>query len=252
MLETIEIENEDVFLKNIQSLPISRNLICGIESKSLIHFFREGPSLYNLPFLQVDCDKLRWIDPVLIDVLHGISHRRIEVAAVRIDSNAGKPRAVVSGVDDIGSVRLNAQPGARIRKVEADDDFSRFKINRLQQHLCGENMELLLICGQRRRTGNTTERNFTYDFLFNFIDHEQLFVERPDVHQPLRRRLAACHAVDETAHNEQRLPHKTVSSLYGKTRSTLRQSFAADAHLSVQSGALFKWSGTCAGQPQPR
>jgi hypothetical protein len=27
---------------------------------------------------------------------------------------------------------------------------------------------------------------------------------------------------------------------YGKTMSILRQSFAAEAHLSVQSGALFK------------
>src|SRR5207247_8620437 len=117
------------------------------------------------------------------------------------DSQAGEPRAVVSGVAGSGSVRLNAPPGAGIRKVEGDDDFSRFKINRLQQHLCGENMELLLSCGQRRRTGNTTERNFTYDFLFNFIDHEQLFVERPDVHQQLRSLFASCDAVDETVYD---------------------------------------------------
>src|SRR5438093_13587669 len=105
-----------------------------IESKSLIHFFPEGPSLYNLPFLQVDCDKLRWIDPVLIDVLHDISHRRIEVAAVRIDSNARTPRAVVSGIDDIGRVRLNASPDRQIRKLGASDEFSRFKVNRLKDH----------------------------------------------------------------------------------------------------------------------
>src|SRR5206468_9973176 len=101
-------------------------------------------------------------------------------------------------------------------------------------------------------TGNAREQNFTDDLLLGFIDDKQFLVERPDIHQPLGRRcLAASQAVHQIAHYEQKLPHETTSG-YGKTISILRQSFAADAHLSVQSGALFKWSGTCAGQPHPR
>ena len=85
-------------------------------------------------------------------------------------------------------------------KTEAADNLSGLKIYGFQQHLSAENVKLLLIRRQRRRTRDATKGDFADNLLLTFIDNEQFLVERSDVHQPLRRCLGCCYAACQAAH----------------------------------------------------
>src|SRR5215510_5663451 len=100
LLEVLEVEDQHVFLENIEQFAVGRDAVPGHKSERRVVLFRKVVSLDDLLLRQINYGELRLLDLEAIDLFARGVDRRIEQLVVRVRRETSYPDVAFALAED--------------------------------------------------------------------------------------------------------------------------------------------------------